>query len=173
MLHCAVQPSKCITRRSIAVHNYFGTVMVTFSNFNSINMELLLRVRHANPLPPIHQNNAERALWNVKGSLRVALCISRVSCIRLITSGFWLCTWYVYTFFITIALLFLLLLYASWYRLAFLQSAWLANSWSIWHDTDHLFQLLQKIIHFSSFYCFGIRNCQNVIKSVHVLFSDT
>ena len=26
---------------------------------------------------------------------------------------------------------------------------------------EHIFQLLQKIIHFSSFFCFGIRNCQN------------
>ena len=60
---CAVQPTKCITRRSITVHSYFGAVMVSFfSNFNSINLEPLLRVRHTNPLHPTHQNNAEHAV---------------------------------------------------------------------------------------------------------------
>ena len=35
---------------------------IFFSNFNSINLEPLLRVRRADPLPPTHQNNAEHAV---------------------------------------------------------------------------------------------------------------
>ena len=38
------------------------------------------------------------------------------------------------------------------------------NQYAIKYDTDHLFQLLQKIIHFSNSYCSGIGNCQNCIK---------
>ena len=52
-------------------------------------------------------------------------------------------------------------------------ATWLANSRSVWHDTNHLFQFLQKIVHFSSFCCSGVVNSQNSIKFYPVLFSDT
>ena len=42
---------------------------------------------------------------------------------------------------------------------------WTIVTYILWQtDTDRLFQLLQKIIHVSSSYCFGIVNCQNSIK---------
>ena len=48
---------------------------------------------------------------------------------------------------------------------------WLANSQSVWHDTGYLFQLLQKVVHFSSFRCSGIGNSQISIKLLSCLIS--
>ena len=57
---------------------------------------------------------------------------------------------------------------------AFLQSDWLIASLYMIPDVEHLFQLLQEIVHFSSFHSSGIEDSQNLIKCLPcLLFGQT